>query len=63
MFLLVKGGQDNRLPAHHQIFDPIKKSLEALDSTIPISVSFLSIGDLGLVSIPLPDIVKLPMYD
>ena len=60
---MVKVGQGNGLPAHIQIFDSIKKSLEVLDTHILIAASTYSCGNLILVGRPLPDIGKLTMYD
>ena len=61
--MLVKFGQDNRISLHRHICYPINKSLEAIYLYIPIAACTLSSGNYRLVSSPLPDIVKLPMYD
>ena len=62
-FLLVKVGQDNGFSTHQNICDIINKALEALDTTIPITSSILSSGEVSLVGSQLPDIVKLMIYD
>ena len=41
----------------------MKKAFESLDPPIPLSASTFSIGEMRLVVSPLPEIVKLPMFD
>ena len=60
---MFKVGQDHDITKHLQICDPIKKALGALDPPNPLFASTLSSGELIHVSSPIPDIVKLPMYD
>ena len=62
-FLLSKFVEDNGLPAHFHICDPINKALEALDNNIPIYAYNSSISYIRLVVSPIYDIIKITMFE